>query len=287
MSQRALAPAPADGTSFAQIVEPSWLAQQQGADLRILDVRDRPSYADGHLPGAIWFDRSSLSDTHPDHSVTLVSAARFAALMGRLGIGPDTTVVVYDDVWGMHAARVVWALRRFGHRWAAVLSGGAEGWQSAGLPLTCGATLAYPRPFTLAPDDSQRASLSWLLPRSADRSVLLLDVRSAHEYAAGHLLGARNWEWSNATPTGSWAMLRPLDELRADLLRQDITPERRIVTYCSSGMRAAHTYLALRSLGYPDVRVLDAPWRGLAHVCEQGCGSKPATLESRTVHEVG
>ncbi len=275
MTQRALAPSPADGDSFAQIVEPAWLARQPAAALRILDVRDRPSYADGHLPGAVWLDRSSLSLAHPDHSVTLVPAARFAALMGRLGVGPDTTVVVYDDVWGMHAARVVWALWRFGHRRAAVLSGGAEGWRGAGLPLVRGATLAYPRQFALAPDDSQRASLSWLLSHSADRALLLLDVRGAHEYAAGHLPGARNWEWSNATPVGDHAMLRPPEELRAELLRHGITPDRRIVTYCSSGMRAAHTYLALRGLGYPDVRVLDAPWRRLVHRCEQDCGAPP------------
>jgi thiosulfate/3-mercaptopyruvate sulfurtransferase len=59
-------------------------------------------------------------------------------------------------------------------------------------------------------------------------------------------------------------MTRPPAELRAELLRQGITPDRRIVTYCSSGMRAAHTYLLLRSLGYPDVRVLDDAWRTLA-----------------------
>lgn len=283
MTQIALASTSADDGSFAQIVEPSWLPQQPAAALRILDVRDRPSYADGHLPGAIWLDRNSLSYRHPDHSVTLVPAAQFAAIMSRLGIGPDTTVIVYDDVWGMHAARVVWALRRFGHQRAAVLSGGAEGWHNAGLPLTCSITLAYPRPFALASDDSQQASLSWLLPRSADRSVLLLDVRGAHEYAAGHLPGARNWEWSNATPIGSPAMLRPREELRADLLRQGISPDRRIVTYCSSEMRAAHAYLALRSLGYPDVRVLDAPWRSLAHVCEQGCGPQPAVLAGRAL----
>lgn len=251
--------APADPGLF---VEPAWLAAQGGGpDLRILDVRDRATYAEGHLPGAVWMDRNALSQTRPDRVVTLVPAPTFASLMGRLGIDADTTVVVYDDVWGMHAARVVWALRRYGHGRASVLSGGADGWIGAGHFLSRRALLPYPRHFPIGANDAQRATLGWLQAHTGDRSLLVLDVRGAHEYAEERLPGARNWEWSRGTPTGGWAATRPPDELRADLRRHGITPDRRVVTYCTSGMRAAHTYLLLRSLGYPDVRVLDDAWR--------------------------
>jgi thiosulfate/3-mercaptopyruvate sulfurtransferase len=244
------------------IIEADWLAQRRPAEpLRIVDMRDRHRYDEGHLPGALWLDRTALSLTRPDHSVTLVPAALFAALVGRLGITNDTPVLAYDDVWGMHAARLVWALHAYGHTQAAVLSGGAEAWQQAGRPLARWALLGYPQPFALAPDTAQRADLAWLAAHQGDRRLLLLDVRGAHEYAAGHLPGARNWEWSTATPVGSWAMLRPADELQDELRAAGITPDRRIVTYCSSGSRAAHTYLLLRSLGYPEVRVLDDTWR--------------------------
>jgi thiosulfate/3-mercaptopyruvate sulfurtransferase len=245
------------------IIEADWLATQQRASaaVRIVDLRDRMSYDEGHLPGAVWLDRTALSSTRPDHSVTLVPAALFAALIGRLGITAGMPVVAYDDVWGMHAARLVWALWRYGHPQAAVLSGGAESWLQAGRTLTRGALLTYPQPFAVASDGAQRADMLWLAAHQGDRQLLLLDVRGAHEYAAGHLPGARHWEWSIATPVGSWAMLRPADELRAELQAAGITLERRIVTYCSSGSRAAHTYLLLRSLGYPEVRVLDDAWR--------------------------
>jgi thiosulfate/3-mercaptopyruvate sulfurtransferase len=245
------------------IVEPQWVQQRLGnASLRILDVRDRQDYDAGHLPGAIWFDRTALSVTRSDLSVTLVPAALFATLMGQLGIGQETVVAVYDDVWGMHAARVVWALHRFGHRQASVLSGGVEGWRAAGFALTRGKTLAFPQRFVPLADDTQRADLGWLQARRGDRAVLLIDVRGAHEYAAGHFPGAQHWEWNSGTPLSGFATMRPAEELRIQFARQRITPERRIVTYCGSGMRAAHTYLLLKSLGYPDVRVLDDAWRG-------------------------
>jgi thiosulfate/3-mercaptopyruvate sulfurtransferase len=247
----------------APIIEADWLAAQHRASaaVRIVDLRDRHSYDEGHLPGAVWLDRTALSITRPDHSVTLVPAEIFVRLIRRLGITAGMPVVAYDDVWGMHAARLVWALRRYGHTQAAVLSGGADAWAQAGRTLTGGALLAYPQPFAVAADGAQRADMVWLAVHQGDRQLLLLDVRGAHEYAAGHLSGARHWEWSTATPVGRWAMLRPVDELRAELQAAGITPNRRIVTYCSSGSRAAHTYLLLRSLGYPEVRVLDDAWR--------------------------
>lgn len=247
------------------IVEPDWLAlQQRCPDLRILDVRERASYAVAHLPGAVWLDRNSLSNTHRDHSVTLLPGALFARLAGRLGIDAATTVVVYDDVRGLHAARVVWALRRYGHPRALVLNGGVECWHATGYAVTTGVCLAYPRVFIPNPDQAQWASLGWLATHSSDRALLLLDVRTEHEYAEAHLPNARHWAWDNGAPMSGWALRRPPGELRAELLRQGITPDRRIVTYCSSGMRAAHTYLLLRSLGYRDVRVLDDAWRGPA-----------------------
>lgn len=253
----------ADAATSDYIAEPEWLLQQQGgSNLRIIDVRERTDYLAGHLPGALWLERNALSLTHSDHSVTLLPGALFGRLASRMGIDATMTVVVYDDVRGLHAARVVWALRRYGHQRALVLNGGLERWRAVGYGVTTGVCLAYPRAFTANPDQAHWASLGWLYTRSSHRALLLLDVRTEHEFAEAHLPNARHWEWSNGASMGGWALRRPPGELRAELLRQGITPDRRIVTYCSSGMRAAHTYLLLRSLGYPDVRVLDDAWRG-------------------------
>jgi rhodanese-related sulfurtransferase len=39
-----------------------------------------------------------------------------------------------------------------------------------------------------------------------------------------------------------------------------IVADREIVTYCHSGVRAAHTYALLRAIGYPRVRLYDGSW---------------------------
>jgi thiosulfate/3-mercaptopyruvate sulfurtransferase len=40
-----------------------------------------------------------------------------------------------------------------------------------------------------------------------------------------------------------------------------ITPDRDVIAYCQGGYRAAHSYLALRLLGYPRVRSYVGSWK--------------------------
>ena len=40
-----------------------------------------------------------------------------------------------------------------------------------------------------------------------------------------------------------------------------VTPDREVVTYCQGGYRAAHSYLALRLIGYPRVRNYIGSWK--------------------------
>ncbi len=237
------------------IVSPAWLSRQQGnPHLRLLDARERSRYTEGHLPGAIWFDADALNWPRLDGTITLVTAAPFAKLMSRTGIDATTSVIVYDDGDGRRAARVVWALRCYGHQQAALLSGGIAGWIAAGYPLTRAICLPYPRIFVPRLDDHQRATIGWVQCRIADRSLLLLDARPARAYARERLFHARHWPWPTALPAAA-------TELRAILERAGITPDRRIVTYCETGEAAASVYLLLRSLGYPQVRVLDDAWQ--------------------------
>ena len=50
-------------------------------------------------------------------------------------------------------------------------------------------------------------------------------------------------------------------ELRNLYESAGVTPDREVVSYCQGGYRAAHTYLALRLLGYPRLRNYVGSWR--------------------------
>ena len=107
-------------------------------------VSGREAYQQGHIPGAVFVDFASDLSEPGDDLLNILPPDHFAALMGRLGIGNDSTVVVYDDQGGTWAARLWWALRYYGHDAVRVLNGGLTKWTAEGRPLETGHHLPPP-----------------------------------------------------------------------------------------------------------------------------------------------
>ncbi len=256
--------------SFPELlVTPQWLAPRlQHPELCLLDVREVDSYEDGHLPGAVQLELRSLDREIDGVPGMLLPPAPFARAMSRLGVTQERAVVIYDNNWGLPAARVLWALVRHGHSNVAILNGGIDRWQEEGYATTTESTVPAPASFDPRVRDEHLATKSWLQERLTDSDVLLLDTRTRGEFAAGHLPGAICWDWINGVPVDSWDALRANRELREELARLGVTPEKEIVTYCRSGARAAHTYLLLRHLGFPRVRLYDGSWLDWSHHSE-------------------
>lgn len=252
------------------LVTPAWLAQRlENPALRLLDVRESAGYDEGHIPGAVHVSLPSLNCEIDNIPGMLLPGDAFARAMSRLGVSRNCAIVIYDDNWGLPAARVLWALARYGHNSLAILNGGIDRWQEEGYPLTTEANDPVPAPFHVEPRDEHLATRDWLAQHLSDRDLVLLDTRAPGEFAAGHLPGAVCWDWINGVPMGSWDTVRPAADLRQELARLGVTPEKEIVTYCRSGARAAHTYLLLRHLGFSRVRLYDGSWLDWArHVNE-------------------
>ena len=87
---------------------------------------------------------------------------------------------------------------------------------------------------------------------------LVLDVRSAGEFASGHVPGARNV---------------PVDELPARLRELEGARDEEVVVSCERGPRAERARDLLREAGFRDVRRLEGDmsgWRSERLPCE-GC----------------
>src|SRR5258707_14406534 len=94
------------------------LAQRLGSPgLVILDAswfmpgearNPRSEYAGGHIPGAAYFDIDEIADRSTDLPHMLAEPHDFATHARRLGINPDSTIVVYDSVGIFSAPRVWW-----------------------------------------------------------------------------------------------------------------------------------------------------------------------------------
>jgi len=66
--------------------------------------------------------------------------------------------------------------------------------------------------------------------------------------------------WQDVLKWDGDRTFRPPEEVRALLAEAGVTPDKRTITYCQGAVRAAHTALVLRMLGYDDVEVYDGSW---------------------------
>jgi thiosulfate/3-mercaptopyruvate sulfurtransferase len=243
------------------LVSLDWLhSHLETPGLRILDVRSAEQYLEGHVPGAVRVELSTLTTTIDGVAGMLLPSAHYAAAIGALGVSQDDTVIIYDDNWGMPAARVLWGLLRYGHKHAAILNGGWDLWAERSLPVQTDPINPTATTFVPAAQDDVLAELPWIQARLEASDVLLLDTRTPNEYNQGHLPGASSWDWMNGVPVEGWEAIRPIEELKTELAAIGVTPDKEIVTYCRSGARAAHTFVLLRTLGYTRVRNYDGSW---------------------------
>jgi len=234
--------------------------------LVLFDMRPPEAYANNHIPGARSFDifGISLIDTRPEPLKAFLWLIEH--LIQAKGVNNDSTVVVYDDIAGMRSARLFWFLELFGHDDVHMLNGGFNAWSSAGLPLTHEAVVPQTGNFKMDLRRERLATVDEVLSNIANPGAVIVDTRSDGEYTGhtvraargGAIPGAVHLEWLNNLDGNGFfksaAALREMYESRG------IGQEKQVIPHCHGGYRSAHTYLALRLIGYPDVRNYLGSW---------------------------
>lgn len=246
-------------------------ARLDDPSVRVIDLGPAEQFAAGHIPGALHLPYGAIVEQRPPVAGLLPAAERLQASFARLGIGADTRVVALDAEGGGAAGRLLWTLEALGHRRGSLLDGGLQAWHAAGLPLTR-ETDTEPRPRPTAPwpprEGAVLADAAYILERLDANDFRLLDARSSDEYdgslaraaRAGHIPGARHFEWTRGMDHGHHLRMRPADDLRAELAALDITPDHEVVVYCHTHHRSAFSYWMLRVLGFPRVRGYPGSW---------------------------
>jgi thiosulfate/3-mercaptopyruvate sulfurtransferase len=238
----------------------------QDPKLVLMDLRPPEAYSNGHIPGARSFDifGISLIDTRPQALEAFLWIIEH--LVQAKGVNSDSIVVIYDDVAGMRSARLFWFLEYFGHPHVHVLNGGFNAWSAAALPVTREAVIPKTGNFKMKPKRDLLATAEDVLSRLHSADTVLIDTRSDDEYSGkavraargGRIPGAVHLEWTRNLDSNGF--FKNADELRSMYAAHGISPDRDAISYCQGGYRAAHTYLALRLLGYPRVRNYLGSW---------------------------
>lgn len=258
-------------TSNASLISPADLHARLGDPaLRVVDATVHLSFdedgahvesgaatfAEAHVPGAVFVDQVvALSNPAGEAPFEATDSHTFAAVVGALGIGDDSRVVVYDTVNGIWATRLWWQFRLEGFD-VEVLDGGLEAWQRAGLATTTEPASYEPAVFTAARRDDASFSTAEVQAATTDDSILLVNALDPESFAQGHIPGSVNVPFGSLVEADG--TLKSPEQLReilaaAGALDEGVKP----VTYCGGGIAATAVTFALAVVGRDDVAVYD------------------------------
>lgn len=251
---------------LATVEEASKLTNTEG--VLFIDTRNYWKYVEGHIPGAQNLELYAFHWVDTSKSGLEAFTIQMAMLFSSVGIDSTKRVIFYQENSGYDAARGVWLLNYFGHTNAQVLDGGFDLWKTKKLPLSKQDPNASQARFIAKPDrtliatrDSLRAEVG---SGREKRRAQIIDTRSKGEHQGtfrravrpGHIPDSVNIEWSEALKKdGTFKEARDLRRLYSGL-----SPEAESITYCQSGYRAAHSWFALKLLGFTSVRNYLGSW---------------------------
>jgi thiosulfate/3-mercaptopyruvate sulfurtransferase len=240
-------------------------------DNLIIDTRPFSSYAESHIPGAVNIDLMQFHwiDTSKSGIVQFNRQSRL--LLSNIGVAKDKFVIFYDDVSGMSAARGVWLLLYFSHKKVAMLDGGFRKWKEEGYDVETKTNPFMPSNFKGEPNPDILADFVHIhsvinsKKKKKEKNSFIIDARSKDEYdgstirasRTGHIPTAINVDW-NANLEQETGTFKSHDELKQ--MYNNISKDAEVITYCQGGYRAANSFIALKMLGFNNVRMYLGSW---------------------------
>lgn len=236
--------------------------------VRIVDIRDAQSFAGGHIEGAQNAPYNEWLGP-PENFGILPPAQAMVALVQRLGLTPDSHVVVIsagsDGTDFGAAARVYWMLKSLGVKELFILDGGMQAWDFDGVGST--KDVAEVARTDWQPSFSGRwmATREQVLAHVRLHDAVLLDVRPENFYLgqfkapmalmAGTIPGAIEQDFTRWVENGS-ANAVSTDEARKLASEIERPPGQDLVLFCNTGVWSALVWFEMHEvLGMRGVKI--------------------------------
>jgi thiosulfate/3-mercaptopyruvate sulfurtransferase len=260
------------------LVTTDWLAARLGKPgIAVVDgsfylpalKRDaRAEFLAAHIPGAVFFDIDAVADHSTDLPHMLPGATMFSEEAGKLGIGEDDTIVVYDGIGLGGAPRVWWTFRIFGAKNVVILDGGLPKWKAEGRPVESGEAKPAPKTFNAEFDTSKVANTDDVSLALMNKSAQLVDARPAERFRgeapeprpgirSGHMPGALNVPVTGLIENGR--LIAP-EKIAEKFKAGGVDFDKPTITTCGSGVTAATLWFALDAIGKAPQRLYDGSW---------------------------
>ena len=260
------------------LVSTEWLAAHlNDPKVRIVDASlprvgvkedTRANYREAHIPGAPFFDIDDIADPDSKLPHMMPSAGIFADKVGKLGIGNDTRVVVYDQHGLYSAPRGWWMFRAFGHDDVAILDGGLPKWRSEGRPVSSDIPAPAPAKFSAKLRPELLRLVDQVKANIATGREQVVDARGAGRFngtepetraglRSGHIPKSLNVPYADIVKDG-----RIVDAagVRNAFAKGGVDLGKPITTSCGSGITACILAFGLYLDGRDDVAIYDGSW---------------------------
>jgi len=234
----------------------------------IISCRKPADYDKVHIPGAVNIYHMELYK-EPVTNGYIESPEELAKIFGDYGVSEKKTIVLYDEGSGKYAGRLYWILKYLGAPDVKILDGQLPAWKAARKPLTGAVTPIRPAVFTPHVQPDLIATTAYVRAAIKDPNKVIIDARSPEEYRGedesnlrkGHIPTAINIEYLQVERDDH--KLKSPEELKKLFSSKGITPDKEVIVYCKTSVRAGIVFFALKSvLGYPHVRVYDKAYFG-------------------------
>ncbi len=252
----------------SMLVTTDWLAAHlDDENLVVLHVAKGDTlYKTGHVPGARLVTWDDIAVARDGVLNEIPPADQLTAWVRRLGISGDSRIVLYDEYYGIPAARAYLVLDYLGlGDQAALLDGQWRKWHRERRELELSSPIVEPSNFTPKLNPGVVADLQEVLELVDQRQggasqCALVDARPAEQYSgaeagkevdrAGHIPTATNafsglYVQSEQTP-----VLKSPDELRKLFSDAGASDGGSMITYCRTGGQASFAYFVAKYLGY-------------------------------------
>ena len=266
------------------LVSTSWVAQHlqtienpNQTQIRLVEVSPGGTYASGHIPGAVHVTMGELFAPQTDHMV--LDYTQMKLVLKTLGVTHNTKIILYDEGPLFYAARFYWTLSYWNIGNVSIMNGGTGVWKSEGRPLTKVVPAVKQLSYTLKyPPDTKIDALLHpdVMYALATGNAIFLDSRPEAYYNGSKFL-PQMWERGGHIPgavyvaapegivtTHSLANGKLLSDAQLKTIYESkgVTPNKSIITYCNTGVRAALNWFVLSQvLKYPNVKNYDGSMR--------------------------
>lgn len=223
----------------------------------------------GVIPTAQRFDYDNeFCDPHASLPHMMPSKARFNELAAKLGITPESTIVVYDNSGTFASPRAWWMLKSLGLKHVHVLSGGLPAWKAAGYSVDENYSTRSASTLSQSIDGTYFIAAEQVLQYSENKCARIVDARSLTRFMgetpepregirSGHIPNSVCLPFAELMKEGT---LKPLEELAPLFSSISASKREHLVFSCGSGVTACILALGAYLCGYTNLSVYDGSW---------------------------